>query len=211
MTTLAEIRTKARNFIKDTGDGVSIPQKVSDVELADYANDAIGDYSRHFPRSLILTVTPPVSPIDPPTDILPGEDAVRQVEADGSFWTRVYPGEGVPLPSLGDYWYWRGGKIYLSSTPSTTLYIHYSGLHLRLMVDADILTVPLADEELIVIYMAAKFHQKMGTVAAKLDRFRERGQRDDNPLVLMHEVLMKDYNNKIADRMPRGTVRMRRQ
>jgi hypothetical protein len=196
MTTLAELRTKARSFIKDTGDGVTVPQKVEDDELNDYAVYAIADYSTHFPRALVQTNATPVTvPLDPPTDMIPSEDAVQLVEISSSFWTEVTLREGSSLPATGNYWYWRGEQIYLSSTPDVPVYVHYDGLHL----------LPTQDT-----YMAAKFHQKMGTVAAKLDRFRESGKRNDNPLVTMHDLLMQDYLDKIADRMHRGTVRIRR-
>ena len=210
MTTLSELRDKARNFVKDTGDGVSVPQKVTDAELNDYAVYAIADYSTHFPRSLVQTNATPISlPITPPTDMIPGEDAVQMVEISSKFWTEVTLAEGSALPSSGDYWYWRGGSIYLSSTPDVPVYVHYAGLHDLPAQDADVITVPAADLELIVVYMAAKFHQKMGTIAAKLDRFKESGKRNDNPLVTMHDLLMQDYMDKVADRMPRGTIRIR--
>jgi hypothetical protein len=210
MTTLAELRTKARSFIKDSGDGVTVPQKVADEELTDYAVYAIADYSTHFPRSLVQTHSTPVTvPLDPPTDMIPQEDAVQLVEVSSAFWTEVTLREGSSLPATGNYWYWRGEQIYLSSTPEVPVYVHYNGLHDLPDQDADVITVPAANLELLVVYMAAKFHQKMGTVAAKLDRFRESGKRNDNPLVTMHDLLMQDYLDKIADRMHRGTVRIR--
>jgi len=209
VTTLVQLRQKARNFVKDT---ITDPtkQKVSDEELSDYALYAIADYSSHFPRSLVHLVNPPVASIAAPDDMVPGESSVDLVEVGGKFWAKVLLTEGVSLPTTGYFYFWRGGQLTLSTPPSSPVCVHYRGLHLMPEADEDVLTVPLADLELLVVYMAAKFHQKMGTVAAKLDRFKETGRRDDNPLVFMHDVLLQQYNEKLADRMHRGTVRVRK-
>jgi hypothetical protein len=207
MTTLLDMRDRVREFVRDTR---ANSQKVTDAELDSYIRDAIADYSRHFPRVLVTTIDPPGVPVSPPADMLPSEDAVVWVEVDSALWQRYILEEGSSIPTSGKLWYWRGGEVMLATTPTTPITLHYHGLHLMPSQDGDTLTVPQADEELIELYAAAKFHQKMGTVSAKLDRFKERGERDDNPLVLMHEVLMKRYDQMVADRMHRGTVRIRR-
>jgi hypothetical protein len=209
VTTLMQLRAKARNFVKDTIEDPT-KQKVSDEEVNDYILYAIADYSSHFPRSLVLAVDPPLTSFAAPVDMVPGESNVDLVEVGGKFWAKVLLTEGVSLPTSGNYYYWRGGQLTLSTPPSSPVYVHYRGLHLMPAADEEVLTVPLADEEFLVVYAAAKFHQKMGTVAAKLDRFKEVGRRDDNPLVFMHDVLLQQYNEKLADRMHRGTVRVRK-
>jgi hypothetical protein len=211
MTTFAQLKTKVRNAVKDNSTNPASTPKVSDEELLDYATYALADYSRHFPIEKLLVVDPPAQAIARPDDMVPGEKSLKLVEVgSGKFLTRVTLSEGAALPAVGDYYCWRGGQVVLSATPQSAVTLHYHGLHPYPAADEDALSVPLADEELIVTYMAALFHRKLGTVAAKLDRFRESGARDDNPLVLMYDVLMKDYNAKVADRLHRGTVRIRR-
>ena len=205
MTTRAEMREKVRNFLKDT-----TTQKASDEELNDYLDYALADYSQHFPRCLVAEYTPAMD-IPPPADMLPGE-SVDAVEVDDTIWPQYYLG-ATQMPS--QCWYWYGENIRLSEMPSRGVRLHYRGLHAFVIpqgksYDEAELTVPLADEELILLYTAAKFHQKVGTIAAKLDRFRERGERDDNPLIMMHDLLMQQYQQKIDDRIRRGTFRLRR-
>jgi hypothetical protein len=208
MTTFAQLKTKVRNAVKDTNPDT---QKVSDDELLDYCGYALADYSLYFSRHSLLVVDPPTATIAPPGDMVPGENSLKYVEVgSGTFLTKVQLGEGITLPTIGDYYCWRGGQVSLSATPQSVVTLHYQALHPTPDADDDVLTVPRADEELVVTYMAALVHRKLGTVAAKLDRFREAGKRDDNPLVLMKDVLMQDYNAKVADRLHRGTVRIRR-
>jgi hypothetical protein len=206
MTTLLEMRTKARNFIKDT----SGTPKVSDEELTDYLHYALNDYSTHFPLRKVLDVDPPTATIDAPADVVPGENSVEFVEVSNTLWSRWKVEEGSSLPTTGKYWYWRGGSIAFPSTPTSAVSVWYLGLHPFPATDDDEFTIPLADQEMLVVYSAALFHEKVGTVAAKLDRFRESGKRDDNPLVLMHEVLFARYDKLVASRLPTGTIRLRK-
>ncbi len=209
MTTLAEMRTRVRDFVRDTNADES-RRKVSDAELDSYLRSALSDYSLHFPKHLVLDVTDPTATIDAPADMLPGEESVYMVVIDGETWTEKPISEGESLPTSGHYWYWRGGSITFPAAPSSIVSVWYRGLYPFPTADDDSFTFPIADEELVELYAAAKFHQKLGTVAAKLDRFKERGERDDNPLVMMHEVLLGQYNALVASRKHKGSVRMRR-
>jgi hypothetical protein len=152
----------------------------------------------------------PASLLDVPTDMLPDEKAVEGVEVSGELWMLAEVGPGEKFPTTGKFWYWRGSQIALSAEPTVPVYVHYRGLHAFVAPDNGdaVLSVPKANEELLVLYAAAKFHEKVGTVAAKLDRFKERGSRDDNPLVFMHELIMRDYLGKITSRLPKGTVKI---
>lgn len=212
MTTRGQMRESVRNFLKDT-----TTKKASDAELDDYLDFALADYSYHFPRKLVAEYTN-LQLLTPPTDMVP--NGVEAVEVDDSLWPQV------TLGSTKQGWFWYGENIKLSRTASVAR-VHYRGLHAFIVpegftvpLDGDghpigelkdygVLTVPKADEELLQLYAAAKFHQKVGTIAAKLDRFREKGERDDNPLIMMHDVLMWQYHQKIDDRIKRGTVLIR--
>ena len=209
MTTLAEMRAKVRNFIRDTNLDET-RRKVTDDELDDYLGYALSDYSLHFPRQSLLEVDPPTATVSAPLDSVPGENSVDLVQVGADIWTPWKVQEGESLPTSGKYWYWRGGEIAFASTPADAISVWYRGTYPFPAGVDDSFTIPTADEELLVLYAAAKFHQKMGTVAAKLDRFKERGERDDSPLVLMHDLLMREYNAKVSDRLHRGTVRVRR-
>jgi hypothetical protein len=210
------MRTKVRNFTKDT----NATPKMSNEELDDYIAYALADYSRHFPRQMLLVVDPPTATASLPDDAVPDENSVDGVEVSSVLWSQWKVQEGQPLPVSGKYWYWRGGVITFPATPSGAITVWYRGLHpmpVEVVEDEEPaegaivdFTVPVTDQELIVTYSTAKFHEKMGTVAAKLDRFKERGERDDNPLVLMHEVLFRRYHDMVGERLRRGTIRLRR-
>ena len=209
MTTLAEMRARVRDFVRDNNADPA-RWKVSDAELDSYLRQAVYDYSTHFPQQEVQEYAAPTAALTPPADMIPGESSVYQVEIDGDLWTELGFSEGESLPTSGHYWYWRGGKLTFPSAPTNTVYVWYRALYPFPATEDDAFTLPLADEELIELYAAAKFHQKLGTVAAKLDRFKEKGERDDSPVVLMHEVLMERYRELVADRKHRGSVRVRR-
>jgi len=203
MTTLEGFRTKARNFLKDVG-----TQKVSDAELLDYLTYALADYSYRFPKGVVATESAAAT-IAKPSAALPGE-SVDGIEIDGDFWEEFTFRQSASLPTTGQYWYWRGSEtIVFASTPAADIGVHYRSLRDIPSADDDVLDVSVADEELLVIYVAAKYHQKVGTIAAKLDRFKEEGRRDDNPLVFMHDVLMRQYEEACSWRAHKGTVRIR--
>ena len=206
MSTLADMRARVRNFVRDTN---ADTQKLSDAELDDYLFYALADYSRHFPRQRVLEVDLPSRSVSAPPDMVPGENSVFVVEVAGALWTEWRVGAGESLPTSGERWYWRGGAITFPAAPPGPVSIWYRGLHPLPSGEEDF-TLPMADEEMLVVYAAAKFHQKLGTVAAKLDRFKERGERDDNPLIMMHEVLMAQYHQIVASRKHKGSVRVRR-
>jgi hypothetical protein len=208
MTTLAEMRTRVRDFVRDTNADVS-RRKVSDTELDIYLRESLAEYSYRFPdRGVDDNVA--AASVSPPSDMVPGEDSVSIVEVSSSTYTQHHVAEGEDLPTTGKYWYWRGGTITFSTTPTATISVWYQKQWPFPTGDAVAFTVPIADEELIELYAAIKFHQKLGTVAAKLDRFKERGERDDNPLVMMHEVLRRQYDAICQSRMPSGAVTVRR-
>ena len=214
MTTLTVLVANARLFLKDA-------TKVTDDELISYAGDAVVAYSYDFPKTKVAAVTPAANLITIPTDALP-TNTVIALEAGGEMWPEIPMHEmGGVFPTTGKQWYWYGEQLKLATTPSSTVYLHYSAIrtipvayvpevlvppavHDPLYPAEAAIDVPRADEEMIVLYMAVKFHQKIGTVAAKLDRFREKGSRDDNPMVFMHETLMRRYYQMVAERRTGG-------
>lgn len=208
MATLEEMRDRVRDFVRDTNTDIE-RRKVSDAELDVYLEEALAEYSVRFPMRSTDDSSPAAS-IAPPSDIVPGDTSLYQVEVNGVLWKQSTPAAGDTLPTSGTYWYWRGGQIALSSTPSTTVTLWYGATWPFPAQDTDPFTIPDNDLELLELYAAIKFHQKLGTVAAKLDRFRERGERDDNPLVMMHEVLRKQYEELVRARSHRGAARIRR-
>lgn len=208
MTTLLEMRDRVRDFVKDNNPDVS-RRKVSDAELTVYLKDALNEYSYRFPLRSVADNAAAAS-IAPPTDMVPGEGSVNQVQVGSNLWSQWTIAEGESLPTSGKFWYWRGGTITFASTPTTTISVWYGAVWPFPATDGAAFTLPAADEELLVLYGAIKFHQKLGTVAAKLDRFKERGERDDSPLVMMHEVLLKQYEQLVASRRPHGSVRIRK-
>jgi hypothetical protein len=201
MTTVAEFVTKTRNFLKDQ-------RQVTDEEIIVFLGDAIADYSYHFPRGKVATVTPTGGVIALPADSV--QDIVDGIEVDGTLWSEYTPEPGKALPTSGNCWYRYGDSIKLAAVPAGAVNLHYRAMYPIPVSAGEEIEVPRVDDELLVIYAAAKFHQKIGTVTAKLDRFREKGERDENPLIFMHDVLIRQYEQKVADRKRRGAVRLRR-
>jgi hypothetical protein len=70
------------------------------------------------------------------------------------------------------------------------------------------LTIPIADEELIRLYVKAKASEQLRTQQANLDRFKlGNGDRQDNPLLPEVNTLMVEYRTKLAERYPGKTIK----
>ena len=71
--------------------------------------------------------------------------------------------------------------------------------------------MPIADIELIRLYVVAKAYAQMRAKQSSLDRFKVgTGKRDDNPVAPEVTSLMDDYREKIAERIAGGYIALER-
>ena len=209
MITWTEFLAEMRLELKDTG---STP-KWSDGLLLIYTKDAVRDYSRWFPQRfdrVQLTLADGKY-------ALPG-NFIEEIHVEcplNTFLERRRERSGVRFPQLSKpfFYFIQSGSLYLSSPSDEDVYLTYNGLHDVPASSTDttfIFSVPDIDIELIRIYVKASAIEFMRTRAAALDRFKVSGTRDDNPLLPETTDLMKEYEKKIADRVPGGVVMLYR-
>lgn len=209
MTTWTDFLADIRADLQDT----SATARFSDKMLYIYAKDAIRDYSIWFPRRLDSVVISAIGASYPlPTNFI----AEIQVECPvGTFLERRMdrPGSRFPNRKQNAYYFIQGGNLYTfrqSITSSLSdVYLTYLSTHAVPTSETDttsVFTVPDADLELIRIYVKAQVYTQMRTRQSALDRFKNEGKRDDNPLEPETFDMMRDYRAKIAERFTGGYI-----
>jgi hypothetical protein len=210
MTTWATLLSEIRENVMDT----SSNPRWSDALIYSYVKDAVRDYSNYFPMRVNraqLTLTNGVYPL--PSDFIDEVDVEcpkdtylkRRQERPGYH----YIAQSVPTTYLVD-----GGNLYLDADTSDEVLLTYYALH-PVPADANdsafLFTVPDRDIELIRIYVKAQLNIQLRSKQAQLDRFDPgSGRRDDNPLMPETNALMLEYQRKIAERIPGGSINLYR-
>jgi hypothetical protein len=223
MTTWTEFLAEIRADLKDDG----ATPRFSDKMLYVYTKDAVRDYSIWFPRRLDAVVLSPVGASYPlPANFI---SEIHVETAVGSFLERraERPGTRFPNRKQPIYYFIQGGNLYVVCptvvSPLADIKLTYLATHAIPVSETDVadpdatppypgftFTIPDADIELIRLYVKAQLYIQMRTRQSALDRFKERGSRDDNPLQPETLDLMRDYRAKIAERIAGGVISLYR-
>lgn len=213
MTTWADLLSDIRRDIDDDG----ATPRYSDDLLYTYAKDAIRDYSTWFPRRLdrvVLSGTE-TGPYSLPSDVI----NVLFVECPEDRYLEqkpARPGARFPKESGRPFYFSIiGGSLYLDGSPlsGNSVLLTYEAIHSIPSAADDnafALTIPEADEELVRLYVKSKVNERIRGKSARLDQYRERGQRDDNPLLPEVDEILDSYYAKIASRFKGGAHMLHR-
>lgn len=197
--------------------------KWGDDELRLYYNSAMKNYSQYFPQQKTNDYTPVANTrtYDLPTDIMsPVSDAIVSLEYPENHWVAPLmapsfkPGtyrevynwlnESVYIGAGLRYYAW-GSSLFLTTDPEfldadEVFQLRYFGIHDLVSIPTDELSIPLVDEELIIWYVTAKAYQRISGQDANLQRWDERGRRNDSPLIPEHVWRMQMYQEGIRQR-----------
>ena len=189
MTTWAQLLSDIRSDLQD----VSANPRYPDTLLFLYAKDAILDYSQWLPRRLDRVEIQPVGEAYPlPVDFL--DDILVEYPLDHMLERRQErPGYKYRTSLKPNRYYLEGGNLYLNGPASDPVYLTYHATHSLPASEADqtfLLTIPDKDLELIRLYAKAKAYGQTRGRQANLDRFKQKGVRDDNPIQPEVEDLM---------------------
>ena len=196
---LADLRTD----LKDTG----ATPRWSDATLYLFAKDAVRAYSVDLPNIVFReTLTAADGVFTLPTECI----GIISVESsEGVYLERFEPkvGKRVRLSSAIVSYYTSGGKLYLNTTPTNgdTVMMTYKAVYDLPISEEDddtIINIPIEDEEIVRLFVKAKISEQMRLGQSSLDRFKPgSGARDDNPLLPEHNELMREYHERIAQRL----------
>lgn len=208
MTTLAELRGILRTRLGDTVEPYTWPNTALNSAIV----SAIKDYSRHFPRRVEATAAGQVGVND---YALGGE--VRKIA-----WLRcpdTYQGtrkeisweetlsRDISQEGYRLFAFWDGDTklLRLVSAPSSdadVIRYGYETYHALPTEDTDVLTVKAEDEELLLLYAHAMAIVPDTSGDATLSRWDETsGRRDDNPVLRLHSELLREYQEKVQERL----------
>lgn len=217
-TTWESYRNDIRLELKDPN-----ATKWSDEELKLYYNSAMKNFSQYFPQEKTNDYTPVAETREYalPTDIMsPVSDAIVSLEYPENHWVDRLPApafkpgsyrevynwlnESVYIGAGMHYYPW-GGSLFLTADPEfldtdEVFQLRYFGIHDLMSLPADELSIDLVDEELIMWYVTAKAYQRISGQDANLQRWDERGRRNDSPLIPEHQWRMKMYHEGIRQR-----------
>jgi len=217
MTTRADIRTRARDELNDTG-----AVKVwSDALLNRWIGEAIREWSRAAPRDRTWQTT---STANDPSYLLPGDvlEVVRVEHPPGFFRTRGGLRDGDISPTadasaLGSWsglrpaeltWEQWGGEVVLIPAPDGTgeaIEVRYKGAYAVPADDVTALDVATSEEDALVLYACGRALQWIALDEAKRQRFER--QRGADPSA-MQQAYQRRFEALVRQR--RGVVRPRR-
>jgi hypothetical protein len=208
---LEEIRTV------DIDDASETP-KHPDKNLYAYLRAAIGDYSQFLPlRKVDVVLAQDLE--NPKKFALPGDflseisvacPANRLLEPRrGRLGANVHPGNR-PFFYLIE----NTTALYLDTDPGENdVILTYDAVHPLPTSETDTaftFTLPLADIELIKLYVVAKVNVKIRNAQSKLDRFKLAGTRTDNPIEEEVEDFFAEYKSKLSQRIPSKSITLYR-
>lgn len=220
MATRADLRTILRRDKLD--DNSAGKYRWGDETLHEAINEAIRDYSQHFPRKRRAAIARVAGQTEYnlPADF---KQVGYLTDTAGVRYSPLNPGDyeerlaldrggeegGIPYRELGErfsdgqgafYAVW-GGSLYLAPAPQEDLALYYLAWHPQATADSSALTIPEEDEDLIVLYAWAVCLSRDSGKDALLSRWDEgSGRRDDNPVVFLSTRFFHAYREKVAER-----------
>jgi hypothetical protein len=203
-TTWASFLSNIRAYLQDEGDN----PKFSDSLIYLYTCDALRDYSQWFPKETRVEIDPVDGVYPFPSDF---EDVLAIECPEDTYLKRRLARPGYKYKTLATpthFWETSSG-IEINTDSDDSIFLTYSGCHnLPSSAEDDTFefTVPERDMELINIYVRAQCLEQTRTRQSNLDRFRRRGERDDNPMIYETHNLMDEYLAKIAERSKGGVI-----
>ena len=196
-------------------------------ELGHYTNDAIADYSMYFPlprKAQIVTVQSyyttadhvtqqraQLSSAEPeyllPDDILtPAQGHIISVWVGQQAYKDFRPKPGY-AGMVDNAYYVRGNVLVIPdyTLQAQTIILEYDGIHDRVQDDLDEMTIPAADEGLLMWYITAKALMRESRADSVLRRWADKQDggihRNDNPLATEAQRRMVEYKRGIAIRL----------
>jgi hypothetical protein len=208
---LAEIRTV------DIDDASETP-KFSNAALYAYLREAVSDYSQFLPLRKVDAVL--VSDAGNPKKFALPADFLSEVSVAlggrllepqrGRLGTNAVPGSRP-------FFYRVENKsfLYLDADPGeVSVVLTYDALHPIPSGPDDVafeLAIPLADIDLIKLYIEGKVNAKIRNAQARLDRFKlGNSARTDNPMASEVEDFFAAYKQKLAERIPSRSLTLYR-
>jgi hypothetical protein len=200
MTTWGDLLADLREDLQDTS---TTNPRYSSKLLYLYARDAVADYSQYFPIRVDARQIAPVNKRYPLPDNFVDEVFV---ECPRGFYLTprpIRPGivkVGTTTPFRYEI---ESGGIYLDAATTQSIWLTYYATHDVPTSETDTsfeYSIPPGDMELIRLYVRARIAAQIRSRQANLDRYKEDGRRDDNPLGVEYSSLMDEYHLKIQQR-----------
>jgi len=178
-------------------------KKYPDTELLLYCKRALDLYSSYFP--LYVSATATGSGTDGQYLLELGWTVTRvSHETDTgyeNFLEEIPRVSGQAMHYYVEGWWRESNTLHVTPTTLEDIKLYYSTRHTHPTETTSVLTIPPLDELLIEKAMCGMAMDRMVSKAAVLDRWKEKGKRDDNPIIVARHNWMKEFEKGIAQRM----------
>lgn len=217
---LATIRWMVREALNDTENtaGVDIlyptSPKFPDNEINVNIREAIGMINRYVRRPTVIETT---------TNTLNRKmlESFRDIHAVSYYDTKKEAWQEIPRHSrrlrvntnADRYWEVTSGELRLLGkfpTEGATLQIEGETAYPAPLRDTDILDIDPEDYDVLTLYTQGKCMLRVAAQSAQLDRWKEEGKRNDNPITPIAKMMLTEAENRISNRKgPRMVRRFR--
>ena len=173
--------------------------KWTDRELDGYIREAVQFFNRYAPEDVVVSSTFDYLASDTLKDFIEVTDVLvdlrGQLVSLQRFQRRRYASR-VPT------WDWNGTQLRLTGSYPTTTAVEIHGLrrypvpqtdHARLEIHQD-------DWEILSIYAQGRAYMRLAGQSAQLDRWKEEGKRNDNPITPVARMLLTRAEEMLLDR-----------
>jgi len=214
---LATLRGMVREAMNDTTTETGIDlvypdaPKWGDREIDNYVREGIGFINRFIQREVIIETT---------REHYRDDLITRAIEIVGVSFYDTQTREWMSIPRFsrrghrGTFHYWdlNAGRLalYGAYPPNVLMEIHMRMPYPIPMNDTQEILVDAEDWDILSIYAQAKCYTRLAGQSAQLDRWKEEGKRNDNPITPIACMLMQEAEKRIQDRRgPRSIRRYR--
>lgn len=207
---MATLRWQARASLNDTEviDGVDVVYptnpKWTDTELNTYIREVIGMFNIYTPPhervNLTLAGARSWTPLVGQTVLavyMEDAESLVSIPRTSVRSRNRNRTKSVTWDLVGDTLKVFGGSRYSDETPIQVL---VSGQYTVPLHDFDIVTIPRTDWDIVSLYVQGKATLRLATQSAQLDRWKEQGSRDDNPIFPIAKRLMNDAEERLRRR-----------
>ena len=214
---LSSLRWQVRSGLNDVDDDPDLdflyPEspKWSDRELNGHLREGIAELSNYMPNEVMIETSRSLLRPDVfrrITDVL----GVRYYESQLNEWVSLTRFSRRTARGPQQSWDWANNALVLHGRypDDAKLEVHVSIPFVVPQNDLAALDIERDDWDIVSIYAQGRAYLRLAGQSAQLDRWKEEGKRNDNPITPIGRMLLEDASNRMRDRRgPRAIRRYR--
>jgi hypothetical protein len=209
---LAAIRWRVRDGLNDSdtvaGIDMSYPEtpKWTDREINGHIIDAIGFFNKHVQRPVIIETTMDMVR----SDLLRSFSEITNVRyRNVNEWATILRFQRKRALPPDSYWDFQHGELRITGRYPQGAPLEIEGLTPYPIPrnDFEELQIDFSDWDILTIYTMSRCYLRLAGQSAQLDRWKEEGKRNDNPITPIGRLLYEDALQRIQFRLGPRAIR----